>query len=74
MLLHAQRVLKVFPHAVLVVIQLVWICNSNLRWLVLIELVLNGLSYELLRGNLYLSGGIVFDPWHFHHAALLIDH
>ena len=46
--LHAQRVLKVLPHAVLVVVQLVRVSDPHFGWLVFIKLVLNRLSNELL--------------------------
>ena len=40
MLLHTQGVLEVLAHAVLVVIQLIWVSDPNLGRLMFIELVL----------------------------------
>ena len=74
MLLHAQRVLEVLPHAILVVVELVWVGDSHLGRLVLIELVLDRLSDQLLRGHLDLSWRIILYTRHFHHATLLLDH
>ena len=74
MFLHAERVFKVLPHAVLIVIKLVWVRDAHLGGLVLVKLVLNRLSDQLLGGHLDLGGRVVFNARHFHHATLLLDH
>lgn len=46
--LHSQRVFKVLPHAIFVVIELIRVGNSHACWAVLVQLVLNRFTDKLL--------------------------